>query len=90
MKKVIWFSIGIVILAAFFASSHPDGLEKVAERLGFIKQAVSSPAWLNDYRIPFISNPSLSTIIAGLAGILLTFGLFWLTAKLLIRKAKNF
>jgi len=86
MKKALWFSIMIVILAAFFASSHPDGLEKVAEKLGFIKQAVSSPALFNDYHVSFISNPSLSTIIAGLAGILLTFGLFWLTAKLLVRK----
>ena len=89
MKKAIWFSIVIVILAAFFASTKPDGLEKVAKKLGFIKQAVSSPAWFNDYHVPFISNPSLSTVIAGLAGVLLTFGLFWLTAKLLIRKAKD-
>ena len=86
MKKILFFSISVVILAAFFASSHPDGLEKVAEKLGFIKQAVSSPALLNDYRIPFIYDPSLSTIIAGLAGILLTFGLFWLSAKLLIKR----
>jgi len=86
MKKVIWFSIAIVILAAFFASSHPDGLEKVSEKLGFIRQAVSSPALLSDYHVPVISNPSLSTLIAGLAGILLTFGLFWLTAKFMVKR----
>lgn len=89
MKKIIWFSMLIVIMAAFFASSHPDGLEKVAEKLGFIKQAVSSPAILNDYHIPFISNHNLSTIFAGVTGILLTFGLFWLSTKLLFRRKED-
>ena len=34
MRKIILLSILIATLAAFFASSNPDGLEKVAESLG--------------------------------------------------------
>jgi len=86
MKKALWFSIMIVILAAFFASSYPDGLEKVIGKLGFIKPAASSPVLLSDYHVLSIPNPNLSTLIAGLAGIILTFGIFWLTAKLLVKR----
>lgn len=40
MRKIILLAILIAILAFFFASAHPDGLEKVAENLGFINLAV--------------------------------------------------
>ena len=40
MKKIILLSILIATLAFFFASSNPDGLEKVAGNLGFINCAV--------------------------------------------------
>jgi len=41
MKKIIFLSILIVILAAYFASSNPDGLEK---SLGLInKDTAASP-----------------------------------------------
>ncbi|MBU1862840.1 MAG: PDGLE domain-containing protein, partial [Candidatus Omnitrophica bacterium] len=39
---------------------------------------------LTDYSIPLISNETLSTGIAGLIGVLLTFFVAWGVAKLLI------
>ena len=86
MRNVILFSILIAILAAFFASASPDGLEKVAENLGFIENGVERSSVMTDYSVPFIASPGISTSVAGIIGILLTLGVFWLTT-LVLRKA---
>ena len=87
MKKAIFLSIAIAILAAFFASANPDGLEKAAEKLGFIEKGTSSKSIMTDYQFPLINNPGISTAAAGVTGTLLIFGAFWLTARTL--KGKN-
>jgi cobalt/nickel transport system permease protein len=77
--KAIW--IGGLAIAAFlailspFASSNPDGLEWVAEKNGFL-EAARAPFFniVPDYIFPGISNQSLATIIAGILGALLVFG----------------
>ncbi|MFM8429052.1 MAG: PDGLE domain-containing protein, partial [Candidatus Limnocylindrus sp.] len=58
-----------VSLAALFASASPDGLERVAEDLGFLDQ-VQGPAFelLPDYTIPGIDG-AVSTILAGAVGV---------------------
>jgi len=56
------------------ASTHPDGLEWVAEQQGFIGAAQEALySLLPDYTIPGISNPVLTTITAGLIGLILVF-----------------
>jgi hypothetical protein len=40
MRNIILLSIAIAIAAAFFACAHPDGLEKVAQTLGFMERGV--------------------------------------------------
>jgi hypothetical protein len=82
MRNVILLSILIAVLAAFFASAHPDGLEKVAQSLGFIESGVERSSVMTDYTVPFISHEGASAAIAGILGILLTFGFFFLTAVL--------
>lgn len=55
-----------------FASSHPDGLEWVAEQYEFLKEG--APLFvtpLADYALPMISNAALSTAFAGLIGVML-------------------
>ena len=69
MKKIILFSILIIILAAFFASSSPDGLEKVAEKLGFIDKVVEQRSLLTGYSLPFIKEGPVNTAAAGVAGV---------------------
>jgi len=69
-------SLLIVIGAALWASSSPDGLEWVAEKLGFIDKAQAWHSLMTDYSVPFIKNTVLSTITAGIVGLLLVFGLF--------------
>lgn len=87
MRNIILLSILIAVLAAFFASSNPDGLEKVAETLGFIERGVERSSVMTDYAVPFISHEGISTSIAGILGIFITLGLFWGVAFALRRSA---
>lgn len=78
----------IVVLLAPFASGHPDGLEWVAETSGFLGAAQDAPySILPDYTIPGLGTTSLSTILAGLIGILLVAGIVLVVARLLQRRA---
>lgn len=88
--KEIWIGILaallVVIILSPFASSSPDGLERVAEDLAFLETAegqemISSP--LPDYAIPGMENGVLSGILAGAAGTLLTFVVMLALAKFL-------
>lgn len=61
----------VVVLFSPLASANPDGLERVAEDLGFIGLGANAPyAILPDYTIPFLGETSLSTIVAGAIGAL--------------------
>ena len=66
------FLAGIV---SFYASSHPDGLEKVAGDIGFsetAKENTNSDGILADYGVKGIDNPRLSTGAAGVVGVVAT------------------
>jgi cobalt/nickel transport system permease protein len=72
-----WATVGLVIalavtLFAPLASEHPDGLERVAEDLGFIDLALDAPyEIIPDYALPGISDESpMATILAGIVGVL--------------------
>ncbi len=77
----------LLVLVAPFASGHPDGLEWVAERTGFLETAQDAPySILPDYTVPFLGDSGLSTIAAGIIGVLLAAGLVALTARVLRRR----
>jgi len=87
--------IGVVIalflagIISMFASSLPDGLEKVAENKGFLEKGEVEPpikSPVPDYAMPGLKNEKLATSIAGIAGTLLVFGLGYGLAILLKRK----
>ncbi len=64
------------------ASSHPDGLEWVAEKQGFLEAARGSfYNIIPDYTMPGISNPAVATIIAGIIGIVIVFGVAFVIAR---------
>lgn len=73
---LLGLSVALVLaLLSPLASPHPDGLERVAEDLGFIEAARQAPYQvIPDYTFPGISNPALATIAAGVAGTLVVFG----------------
>lgn len=63
-------SLAVVLLSPW-ASANPDGLERVAEDIGFIEQGVDAPYnILPDYTIPLLGESGLSTILAGAVGAL--------------------
>ncbi len=60
----------IVVLLSPLASAFPDGLERVAENLGFLDAGQDAPySIIPDYTIPFLGETALSTIVAGIIGI---------------------
>lgn len=71
MKKYLGIiALIIVFLVVFipFASSNPDGLEKVVETFGVEEH---EPLWnglMVDYSIGAIGNPYVSTLLAGVFG----------------------
>ncbi len=69
-----WFWGGVMaafVVAAFaapFASSHADGLEAVAERVGFAELAAEPKTlWLTDYAWPLAKGGDSATLWDGLA-----------------------
>jgi uncharacterized membrane protein YedE/YeeE len=72
---LLMVGIGIAVFITFFspfASSKPDGLEKVAENEGFIKEAEDPPyEVIADYVLPWVDNEDVGTILGGIIGVLI-------------------
>ena len=94
MRTRTFFALGLLVtllvagVASYYASSHPDGLEYVAEKTGFIDSAEDSATAdspLADYSTKGVDNPRLSGGVAGVAGVavvgLLATGLFFVVRR---------
>ena len=85
-RNMIFSFIGILAILiiamglSLVASSFPDGLEKVAENLGFIdnsSQTLPEGFFLiPDYAFKGVKGEKLQTSIAGLFGVLIIFAMF--------------
>jgi hypothetical protein len=76
----------VVVAAALFASGDPDGLERVAEDTGFIGAGEDSPfSLIADYVFPGLDGPA-ATIVAGLIGVAVVFGVVWFIGRVLARR----
>lgn len=78
MKRILIFglliSIFLVLVISHFVSEFPDGLEKIAFDKSFshkIEEKFKAP--IPDYELQSISNKKISTSLAGLIGVFLTF-----------------
>jgi len=75
---MVWVAGLVLVLflaiASPLASSHPDGLEWVAEQKGFLETA-RSPIYkiIPDYLFPGVSNMTLATILAAIIGVLIVY-----------------
>jgi len=97
MRKQNKFLLAGFVLSLFlagvvsnYASSSPDGLEKVAEDIGFLenaKEQVNSDGLLADYGVKGVENERLSTGAAGVIGVIATAGVS--TGLFLILRRKN-
>ena len=88
MKSKWWIlGLSVALLLAVLsplASKFPDGLERFAGDHEFINKAVvSTITVIPGYSFPGIDNEAVATIIAGLLGTLLLFGLGFGLASML-------
>lgn len=80
-------AILLAVVGVFFASSHPDGLEKLALDIGLASHAQTLLATpLADYEAGFFHLPWLRKAAAGMAGLALIFAVCVLFGRLLARK----
>lgn len=75
-------------VGSYYASSHPDGLQRVARQAGFADRQHKSPSAsgpLAGYRTKGVHDERVSRGIAGVTGSLLVLGLgtgvFWLLRR---------
>jgi cobalt/nickel transport system permease protein len=89
-----WIAAGLltslaVVLLAPFASTNPDGLERVAINLGFFHKGAASPISIfPNYTLPFLRHTPISTILSGAMGALIVAGIAALVIRLLRRSAQ--
>lgn len=89
--------LAVALLLAFFASpwasSAPDGLEKVAQQQGFEQRAEGAAIWQNsllpDYSVPGVEDPQYSTGLAGLVGTATLFAVGFGVVKVLGRRTQE-
>jgi hypothetical protein len=83
-------AVGLGAAVSPFASSSPDGLEKVADDKGFLQDGrrakVQEDAPAPDYAFPGVEEPRLATGLAGFAGTLLVFAAGYGVARLTVRR----
>lgn len=85
-------ALGLAVFVAPFASPWPDGLERVAVRLGFELQAVEEPLLhspIPDYAFPGIGSAVAATALAGASGTLIVFVLSWVMSRFLVPGGKD-
>ena len=78
----------VVVLLSPLASAFPDGLERVAEDMGFLGTAQSAPyRLLPDYVLLFLGNTPISNILAGVIGVVVVLALAVLAGRTLQKKS---
>jgi len=93
-KGSSWIAVGLLIALAIafaspLASSHPDGLERVAEDKAFLDQAKDAPfSILADYAVPGINNEAATTIFAGVIGVLVVSGVGYGVARVIDHRTR--
>lgn len=83
----------IAVALSPFASSNPDGLDRVSQDYGFDSKAIENPpaqqlpfyGVFEEYGLRGVPEP-LATPLAGLIGTLATFGLAWGIGMLTVRR----
>jgi cobalt/nickel transport system permease protein len=74
--------LGLALFVAPFASSWPDGLEALGERLGLRTKTMAAP--LSDYQFPFIGSAAGATAVAGAVGTVIAFFAAYLLARAVV------
>jgi len=92
---VLIVAIAALVVGLFLsplASSYPDGLEKVAEKLGFLDNASSFVNFkfiIPDYSFPGVNSAFWQTSLAGFFGVIIIFAVFALILWITVIANKN-
>jgi len=84
-------TIGLALFVTPFASSWPDGLERVAAVFGFSSKALPPlvPSPIAQYKLPGVGSLSAATALAGIIGLVAVFLLSFFLARFLLPKSSN-
>jgi hypothetical protein len=80
----------LAVLGVLFASTNPDGLEKLAQRLGLAERA--RPLYLTpvaDYSLRWLGSSWMAQAAAGLLGLALIYGLCVAIGRLVARRRSS-
>ncbi len=87
LKALVLTLVCLAVLIRF-ASSFPDGLEKVAETFGIEEY---TPVWtglMPDYALPTINDPYVSTLLASTFGVFLVLGVTFMLGMAITKPNK--
>jgi cobalt/nickel transport protein len=94
-RRETFLALGIALAIALFlspfASSWPDGLDRVAKDLGFFEKGEGAEvlkAPIPDYKIPGLDSEGFSAALSGTLGTLAMFGIGFGVARLMRRKGQ--
>ena len=84
-------ALGLAMFVAPFACGWPDGLEKVAAKLGFDQPPVKSPlgAPFADYHLASLGESGWGTAAVGAVGTLTAFEFAWVLARMLVPNSRT-
>jgi len=94
-KPLLIFLLLALVVAAFlspFASTNPDGLDRVAHDLGFGGKGEAKGLFktlIPNYELPGIENKAIATSLAGVLGTLFTFGVAYGLGKVVSKRKKS-
>lgn len=93
-RTLFIMAVGTLLLAgvvSLFASSAPDGLERVAIDAGFIDKETAEWKWalFSDYQWSWFGDSLLAAGLPGLIGAVLMFALVWYLGKWMVGRQKR-
>jgi len=84
-------TLGLALFVSPFACGWPDGLEKIAAKLGFENQAITTPllsAPFPGYKLSWLGESGWVTAVISATGTLAAFAFAWLLARMLVPKTR--
>jgi len=84
-SSVVLILIGLAVLIPF-ASTYPDGLEKVSESLGIEEPEPFWTGLMPEYALPGVENPYAATFFSGVIGVFLVLVASWIVGRTMAHK----
>lgn len=87
-KTIVVIIVALIILIPF-ASTYPDGLEKVVESIGIEEP---KPFWgglMPDYTFALVKNSYFTMLISGLVGVFFVCGIAWIMGLMATHENKH-